>query len=384
MSEILKYRLIFFLKAIGDSFLVSFYALYLLSIGISGARLGLALAVFPLVAILFNPLWAYVAKNPIITKRLVHWMPLVEALAVVVFILAPSYEAILVGLFLIGIFSSPYISLQDSIVVNYCNRNGKDYASVRIFASLSYMIATATGGLIATFIHYHILFILSVSLFLSVFVLWFFVKPIEYSEGDDLERGNIRELFANKAFLKYGAIFVMGVGAMMVGENFFSAYLESRNIGAIPYGFITSLVIFVEIIMIQIVVRTRKIKYNYKLLFVLGYGAIVLRNLIYALDPPIEILIIGATLKGFGWGTIASIHVNYIAKIVKAKNVTFALIFVSSIYSGTVAIMNTVSGEIYDRFGFALLYLVVTGLSLIAFVLTLTIKKMHLAVSLDG
>lgn len=375
MQEINKYRLIFFLKALGDSFLVSFYALYLLSIGISGARLGLALAIFPLVAILFNPVWAYVAKNPVITKRLVHWMPLLEAGAVVVFVLAPSYETIIFGLFLVGIFSSPYISLQDSIAVSYCNKNKQDYASVRIFASLSYMIATALGGVLAVHIGFHLLFIFSFVLFLSVFVLWFFVKPIIYSAEDSMERGNIKELFQNKTYLKYTIIFVLGVGALMVGESFFGAFLRNRDIGPIPFGLITSLVIFVEIIMIQVVIRTKQLKYNYKLIFIVGFAAILARNLIYATNPSLIILILASTLKGFGWGIIASVHVNYVAKIVQPKNMTFALIFISSLYAGTVAIMNTVSGEIYDRFGFTLLYLVISVLSLVALLIAVTIKK---------
>lgn len=373
MQQINKYRLIFFLRYLGDSFFLSFFSLYLLSLNITGSRLGFILAILQATSIVFNPLWGLVTKNPRVNLTIVSWMVFFEAIAVIVFWQFVSFEIIAIIIFCIGIVNSPYHSIQDGLIGSYCEEHSYDFATVRIFGSISYVLATALGGFIITYLGFKVSFIIASCLYLIVFALWKTIKPPKLVDEEVLEKGSFKSVLKNKDFLIYVIVFIFGIGSLAVGDSYFGVYLDSRNINMVTIGLLTSGIIFVEVLMVHLMIR-RKFNQNYRILIILSLTFILLRNIAFSFDPPFKYILIFSILKGLGWGGIVSVHLNYLVSIVKKKDITYAIMFLTSIYSLFVALMNYLTGMFYQVYGFSKVYLMLSFLTVIGIIVSVFIK----------
>lgn len=374
MQQINKYRLIFFLRYLGDSFFLSFFSLYLLSLNIEGPRLGFILAILQATSIIFNPLWGLITKNPRINLNIASWMVFFEALAIVVFWQFVTFEIIAIIVFCIGIVSTPYHSIQDGIIGSYCDEHSYDFATIRIFGSIAYVFATALGGFIITYLGFEFSFAITSVLYIIVFILWKTIKAPKLPEEEKIEKGSFKSVLSNKDFLIYVIAFIFGVGSLSVGDNYFGVFLDSREISIITIGLLTSAIIFVEVMVVNIIIR-KKINQNYRFLIITSLVFILLRNFTFSFDPSFTYILIFSILKGLGWGGIVSVHLNYLVSIVKKKDLTYAIMFLTSIYSLFVALMNYLVGKFYVVYGFGRLYLVLSFLTLIGIFTSVFIKK---------
>lgn len=380
MQQINKYRLIFFLRYLGDSFFLSFFSLYLLSLNITGSRLGFILAILQATSIIFNPLWGLVTKNPRRNLNIASWMVFVEAIAIIIFWQFISFEVIVIIIFCIGIVNTPYHSIQDGLIGSYCEEHNCDFATVRIFGSISYVIATALGGFIITYLGFKINFLITSALYLIVFILWKTIKPPKVIEEEQVEKGSFKSVLKNKDFLIYVIVFIFGIGSLAVGDNYFGVYLDSRNINIITIGLLSSGIILVEVMMVHLMIK-RKFNQNYRVLIILSLIFILLRNITFSFDPSFKYILVFSILKGLGWGGIVSVHLNYLVSIVKKKDLTYAIMFLTSIYSLFVALMNYLTGKFYQVYGFGKVYLVLSFLTIIGIITSLFIKSSKMKLS---
>ena len=66
VKEVNKYQWTYFVRLFGDAMFYPFFALYLSSINIVNEQIGIIMMIFPLVAIIINPMWSHFFKKILI------------------------------------------------------------------------------------------------------------------------------------------------------------------------------------------------------------------------------------------------------------------------------------------------------------------------------
>ena len=123
MSENIKYKLLMFIRYLGDSFFYPFFALYLSERNIVESKIGFILSISPLLGILCNPIFSHICKNIRITKNVLSIITIVEALMICFIAFSSNFILITIFTILMAIFGACHYGLMDSLAVVYSKTN---------------------------------------------------------------------------------------------------------------------------------------------------------------------------------------------------------------------------------------------------------------------
>lgn len=373
MNETTKFKIFYFLRYFGDAFFYPFMSMYFISKGMSEQNLGIILAITPITTILVNPFWNYVVKDMKISRLILKIMTLLEGLFIIALTQVSGFElyALIVGM--IAFFCSPFISIQDGYTSIFTNIKKIEYSSIRIYASIAYVVASAIAGFIIQYVGYEIPFVISGIFFASTALIAFWIKPIEENlEQPEKKQRDFKALLKNKEFYKYLIFYTIVIGSVRIGDSFFGVFLlDQVQLSLSGYGLLYSAFVFVEVLTLRYL-STRGTLFKERNLIIFASLLFMIRFLTYALNLPIEVLIIFTMFRGLSWGTIIYTNIKYIIKIVKVENVTTAILIVTLAFSVYTGVGNFVSGTFIENHGFNWLYLVnliLIGVGLIFFIL---------------
>jgi len=370
-SEIFKYKLFFFIRYFGDALFYPFMSIYFIAKGISEQQLGIILAITPIATVIVNPIWNYIVKDTRISQIVMRVMTLIEGVLIIAITQVSGFELYALLVCLIAMLCSPFISIQDGFSATFANENQIEFSSLRIYASIAYVIATAIAGFLILFLGYEFLFIISGVFFLiTVFISWW-IKPLDKAK-DQSERPkrNFQALMRNKEFFKYLLFYTLIAGTIRIGDSFFGVYVTNdMGLNTNWWGIIYAAFVLLEVIVLRFL-TLKGYQFSEKKLFLIANVLILFRYITYSLNLPLPIIIITTMLRGVSWGIYLYAHMKYIIKIVKMENITMAILIVtllSSIYAG---VGSVGAGWVINVFGYQVFYLVLTGLitiGLIAF-----------------
>ncbi len=368
-NETLKFKIFYFVRFFGDAFFYPFMSIYFISKGMSDSNLGIILAITPITTVFVNPLWNYLVKDSKISRYVLQVMTLIEGILIIFITRVTGFELIALLTGLIAFFCSPYVSIQDGFTATYCNKNKIEYSSIRIYASIAYVLATLIAGYLGSLVGYDLLFLFAGIFFGITALITVWIKPIDL-KNDRVEitkKRDLKSLLKNVNFYKYLFFYVLVIGSVRIGDSFFGVYI-TRDLGltSIGYGWVYSAFVLVEVI----VLRYMSIKgntFSEKNLMIIASLSFIVRFIIYFLPVPLEIIIISTMLRGLGWGIVLFVHIKYIINIVKVENVTTAILIVTLLFSIFTGVGNWITGLFVKENGYPLLYLILAGLITLGF-----------------
>ena len=270
IQETFKFKLFYFVRYFGDAFFYPFMSLYFISKGVTEAQLGLILAITPIVTILVNPLWTFLAKDMRAIRFILKTMTLIEGILIITLTQVSGFEfyALIIGL--IALLCSPFISIQDGFTATFANQNNIEYTSIRIQASISYVIALVLAGIVVVYLGYAILFSIAGGMFILTMLIVMWIKPFkEESQRQSAPKRDIKALLRNKEFYKYLVFYTLMIGAVRVGDSFFGVYMTSvKGLDTIQYGLLYAAFVLVEVIFIRILINKGQLISEKKLMIV--------------------------------------------------------------------------------------------------------------------
>ena len=178
-NETFKFKLLYFIRSLGDGFFYPFMSIYFIQKGMSEDNLGIILAITPITTILVNPLWNYLVKDSKVSRIVLQVMTVIEGILIILITKVTGFELIALLIGLIAFFCSPYVSIQDGFTATYCNKNKVEYSSIRIYASIAYVIATLIAGYLGSYFGYDVLFFVAGLFFGLTALINIWIKPIE-------------------------------------------------------------------------------------------------------------------------------------------------------------------------------------------------------------
>lgn len=372
-NETLKFKLFYFIRFFGDAFFYPFMSLYFINKGMTEDKLGILLAITPITTILVNPFWNYIVKDSRISRIILQIMTIVEGLLIILVTRVTGFELIALLIGLIAFFCSPYVSIQDGFTATYCNKNGIEYTSIRIYASIAYVIATLIAGYLVQYLGYEILFLTAGVFFGITALINFWIHPIDakVTIKEDRPKRDFKALLTNKDFYKYLIFYTIVIGAVRIGDSFFGVYITGDlGLSTIGYGWVYSGFVLVEVIVLRFM-SLKGNQFSEKILIIIASVAFLIRFLVYFIDVPLYV-VIGVTLfRGVAWGILLYVHIKYIVKIVKLENVTAAILIITLIFSIFTGVGSWLTGAFVKTYGYQWLYLILTGLIMFGLVIFL-------------
>ncbi len=145
---------------------------YLRSLGLSTAQVGLLLALTPFMSLIAPPLWGHLADRSGRLSRVLSLLVVGSCLFFAPLLWVESYPALVATLAVYACFASAVTPLVDSLTLNHIARVGGSYASIRLFGSLGFILATTSFGLLAPSVDR--LTVLVSLVLLSLLALWSF------------------------------------------------------------------------------------------------------------------------------------------------------------------------------------------------------------------
>lgn len=168
-------KILYLFRYFGDAFFYTFLYVFLASNGFNNFELGLVSAFTPLAALIGSIFFARVAKNVNINRVLMVIASFVEfSVALLFALVAPqSFIFYLVIITLISFFNVPFYTLLDGYSGTYIMQAKKQYSSMRIMGTISYVVGPLLGAILMEFnlITYATLFYMSAVFLLLTFVM---------------------------------------------------------------------------------------------------------------------------------------------------------------------------------------------------------------------
>lgn len=360
MNETTKYKLLSFIRYLGDSFFYPFFALYLSSQNLVESEIGFILSITPLVSILMNPIYSALCKDVKTTRSVLKIITILEAIMILVVAFSNNFMIITIVVVLLAIFGSCHYGLMDSITVIYASERQISYSNIRIWGSAAYIIGTTLGGFIFKW-NAEICFGIACSLFIISGLMYQLIKPIELSEQEvKKEKPHYKTLLRNKTFIFFLLFYVLFMGTTNAADYFFPVYLESRGVGVEIWGIVYSFLVGIEVITIWFANRFLK-HANPNALLLVAATCLFSRLFVNFTYAPIPVIFAFTAFRGLGWALILHISFQYVVQIVGEKAGTFAIMMMTLCQSIYVAIFNNVDGIIIERTGtYQIFYLIMS------------------------
>ncbi|MDD4183833.1 MAG: MFS transporter [Candidatus Izemoplasmatales bacterium] len=375
IKETFKFKLFYFIRYFGDALFYPFMSLYFISKGVTEAELGLILAITPIATILVNPVWNFLARDMRAIRVILKVMTLIEGILIIVVTQISGFELYALVICLIAMLCSPFISIQDGFTATFANQNNIEYTSIRIHASIAYVVASAIAGLVIVYLGYTVLFVVAGMMFILTMLIAFWIKPLK----DELQRQNapqrdIKALLRNREFYKYLIFYTLMVGAVRVGDSFFGVYMTGvKGLDATQYGFLYAAFILAEVIVIRVLINKGQLISERKLMIISAL-LFALRFVAYSfIDDSVALSVI-TILRGIAWGIFLFANIRYIMKIVKVENVTPAIMIITLLFSVFTAVGNFLFGRFVNNMGYSWLYLILAGIIGLGFVVILVLS----------
>lgn len=363
MNETLKYRILAFIRYLGDSFFYPFFALYLRERGLVESKIGFILSISPLIGIITNPIYAFICKNFKITKKLLSIITILEAFLILMISFSSNYYLISILTLIMAIFGACHYGLMDSLFSVYSSTHKIDYSSIRLWGSFAYILGTTMGGFISKALSYQLCFSVSSTMFILSGFLYCFIKPIDYQNQE--VKTSFREITKNKRFMIFLILNVLLLGTLNAGDYFFSVYLESRNIMSNEYGMIYSYYVIIEVCLLYIFSKYAN-KINNNLLIVIAGICLTIRLLINGMYAPLWLVVIASGLRGISYAIILHTSFKTVTKIVGEMYATKGIMLMTLCASIFLFTFNNIDGIIIEKTGtYAYFYLMLAGISLI-------------------
>ena len=383
LKENVKYRVLTTIRYLGDGFFYPFFALFLVSRGLTESRIGFILSISPLLAIIMNPIYSKICNNVNKLKITLGIISILEGIMILLIGLSSNFYLITVLTLLMAIFGSCHYGLMDSLVALYSDSTAQNYSSFRLYGSVAYIIATSTGGYICKLVSYEFAFGVSCALFIISGIFYIFLKNIKIEKEEVKEKSDFKDyklILKNKRFIAFMIFYGLSMALIFTNNNFFPTYLETRGIGSDGYGLVYAYFVVVEVVVLLILTKV-KIKASPYLLLLIASLSLVLRIIPCYFEWPVWSIIAISGLRGVGYAIMLHVSFKYVISLLGADKATKGIMLATLLYSILLFLFNNGNGFIIEKFSYNTFFLVnlIASIFLVIYIGIIIILDRHKA-----
>jgi PPP family 3-phenylpropionic acid transporter len=373
-QNLLFARVYYFTFMGGWGFVLPFMNLFFVSLGFSGQQIGLIASVSALVGMVASPIWVSEVKKHEHARRFLQAAILLGAIGYFLIGNQKEFPFILLLVFLHSLAASGIIPLSDSMAVTVAQEADTGYGSVRVWASLGWIISVLTSGWLLERFGYIAAFIGVTAMWTFAAAVVTFIQPHHFTlrRSPTLPQTNLKLAFQrvihNRTLWGLALVLVL-VGFLNSGvlqfENVFLEELGASKRLISVAGILSALVELPFMIYADRIVR--RVGGHRLLLVALSFT--LLQRIIVFLLPFIPTILIIRFVGGVAFSFYTIAFVNLISTQTDPSETGTVLALYTVTIGGLVnMIAAPVAGTIFDAIGAHWLYLLSAGGYLIGIV----------------
>jgi len=175
-------RLYYFTFMGGWGFVLPFINLFYVSLGFSGKQIGLITSISAVVGMIASPIWVSEVRKRPYARRVLQIALILGALGYYVIGSQTSFFFIILLVFLHALAASGIMPLSDSMAVLVASESGNGYGSVRVWASLGWIVSVLSSGWLVSLFGYIAGFSGVCLMWLTASIIVLFIQPRFFSQ----------------------------------------------------------------------------------------------------------------------------------------------------------------------------------------------------------
>ncbi len=357
----LKAFLFFYYSAM--TVIVSYLPVYFQEIGLTGAQIGVLLAVGPLAAMFSQPFWGYMTDKYRTSKKIILFCIIGTLVGSLFLFQTINYYFLIGAVFIFQGFLSPVGGLGDSLTQKTAIRLSTSFGSIRLWGSLGFAIMSLLMGFLLAKIGVQYLYLPFLFFLILTLVFTLRIRDVETSSVPISIR-DATKLLGNKKFMLFLVIIMFVTITHRANDSFLGIYIVEKGgnesfIGwAWFIGVVSEAVIFAT--------ATYWFRKYHALTFICIAGLLfALRWIIMGIIVNPVLVLPLQVLHGFSFGVFYLCAFHYVTKIVPEElQSTGHLLFYSFFFGLSGMLGSSFGGVIIDYGGASFLY-VILGISAI-------------------
>ncbi|MEH6546866.1 MAG: MFS transporter [Sneathiella sp.] len=286
-------------------FQLPFWPVWLSHKGLSLEQIGIVISAPIWIKIIFIPIFASLADRLGRRRALLVTLSAISLGLYQIYFVAEGFWQILSLGMIIGVFISPYAALGDNLVLTLARNHKIDYARIRLWGSISFILASVGGGwILEDRTPDYILLVIVASAFL-LFLCCILLPETPLQKPKTQHKG-LRRLLKDRYFMAFlvTAGLIQGSHAVLYTSG--TLQWQQQGISDLAIGLLWAEGVIVEIILFALANRFLRRFSSIQLLLLGGIAGFV-RWLSMGFEPELEFLLLLQILHGF---TFASAHLG--------------------------------------------------------------------------
>ncbi|MDO6963934.1 MFS transporter [Rhizobium alvei] len=330
-----------------------YFPVFLEYLGLTGAEIGIILAMPHLVRIVGTPLGAAIADRANDRSIVLIWSAAISLVTAVILHFTHSFWAVLFVYSLQGIFYAPFAPIAEAIMITGVRRWGFDYGFLRLWGSVAFIGATFAGGWLLQWFGGAMVPPAMATFFILTVIMSFAApklgRPVQPSP-EASAKSPVGNPFWRPDFLLVviGAALTQGSHAMLFG--FASIYWTGLGFGGGEIGALWTTGVLAEIVMFVFASRLMG-RFSVWTLILTGSLITVLRWVLFPLSTGIAVHFALQATHAFTFGIIHIGVQKFLMQRVAERQESSA----QGIYTTFIALFNAVlsfaSGYIFQSYG---------------------------------
>lgn len=325
-------------------------------LGFTGSQLGLVTGFMPLAAAVMMPFMGAFADKHGVHKPLLMLSLALSALSAYFLGLQSAVFMVIICCAVIELFKSVAMSMGDTITMEHCLNNGKNYGFIRSFGSAGWLIGGTVLGLLASRVTLStLMFPMTIAGFAIAFcaaTLFKFRRPVDYQPAKQNTAAIIKQLLSNRQYM------------FMLFATLFCFYTFDTALGYMGNHLITTLggdtraislntvcCVLPEIFFLGVVSGFILPKKGFRWLFRVTTVTVIIRCIysIVVKDP--YLFTIGSLLHCFTVGCVPVASLAYIRRVLPPNIYGTGVTIISMAMTFSRALFGWFYGNLYELFG---------------------------------
>ena len=366
-KDLLFARLYYFTFMGGWGFVLPFMNLFYVSLGINGKQIGLISSISAIVGMIASPIWVSEVKRRPQARRILQIAVVLGGIGYVLIGKQTEFIYILPLVFLHALATTGVMPLSDSMAVTVSQRSGAGYGSVRVFASLGWIVSVLAAGWLVERFGYG-------AAFMGVAAMWIFAAGVVFAiqpqyftshTAETQPKTNLRlavqRVLQNRTLLGF-AFALIAIGFANSGvlqfENVFLQELGASKQLISVAGTLSAIVELPFMIFSDRIVR----RVGAHKLFLIALSLTIMQRLAVYLIPTIPTIMLVRFIGGVAFSFYTISFVNLISTQTDPAETGTVLALYTVTIAGLVNIIAApIGGAIFDAVGARSLYILSAG-----------------------
>lgn len=347
-----------------------FFPIWLKARGLSDAEVGTVLACGMLIRMVATPTVTFLADRSGVLSLAIVICASATMVAFLGIGLAEGFAMILVGVLITSFVWSPMVPLADAYGLAGVARRALDYGRIRVWGSVSFMVANIAGGVALAIIRPDQI----------VWMIWLSLVPLTVAsvmlvrDQKEVQTGPKGPSFLNIRFVLIMVAVAFLQASHAVYYGFASIHWKAIGYSGFVVGLLWAVAVFAEIVLFWVATRFARDWRPTTYLLIGGAGGF-LRWALMAFDLPLVLLAPLQALHAAGFGLVHLGTMAYLAARLPAHARASGQGTVSVAIGATMAIATLIAGWLYARVG-AFAYLAMAALCLAGLAVTVIARSM--------